>query len=177
MRLAASDPELAARPAGRHAGTSGLPRATWPPWAWAHAARQAALKLQPEAAAYCRASAWRAWDAHPAGRADRPGATTLLAWKVRAALRQPDGRGRPLAAGGAGHRRDERRRAARQRLGLLARPRHAGARRAGRRTARRRAPQATAAAALDRAGSCSFYGKLAAEDLGGRVALPPPPRR
>jgi len=170
MRLAASDPELAA---GLLADIwdERLPRATTAT-AWAHAARQATLKQQPQAAAYAR-QAWRAWDAT---RLDTPPpwSDELLAWHVRAALRQPEAEAgrwtlvaRAIDAMSAAERNDStwiywRARATQAR----AEPGPSGD-----------AARAEAAAALRSiAPELSFYGKLATEDLGGRVELPPPPR-
>ena len=170
MRLAASDVELAA---GLLAGTwdERLPRAMTAT-AWAHVARQAALKQLPQAAGYAR-QAWRAWDAT---RQDTPPpwSDELLAWHVRAALRQPEAEAsrwtlmtRAIDAMSAAEQRDStwvywRARATQAR----AEPGPPGD-----------AARAEATAALRSiAPELSFYGKLATEDLGGRVELPPPPR-
>ena len=86
MRAAASDPDFAAtqlQAADAHR-LSAAQEAT----VWAHIAKQAALKLQPAAAEHARL-AWKLWDrAHPRGT-QPPWSDDLLAWHVRAALRQP----------------------------------------------------------------------------------------
>ena len=88
MRMATNDPDAAV----------GLLNERWdrllPPelsaWAWAAIGKQAAMKLQPEAADHFQRAAQRA---AKAGRAiDWPDDT--LAWKVRAALRADNGRAR-----------------------------------------------------------------------------------
>jgi soluble lytic murein transglycosylase len=57
--------------------------------AWAQVAKQAALRLQTNAADYAR-RAWQNWDAAKAGVAAPPWSDELLAWHARAALRQGD---------------------------------------------------------------------------------------
>ena len=170
MRVAASDPDEAAglldgEPALR------LPadvRAT----AWAHIGRQAALKLMPQAAAYA-GRAWQVWDEAHKPSAVPPWSDEVLAWHVRAALRQGNGeRGRwalmqrAIGAMSADEQRDGAwvywRARARQ---ALARPGPEGD-----------AERALARAALESiTAQPGFYGKLATEDLGGRVVLPPSP--
>ncbi len=86
MRAASADPDVAAS-ALQAASAQRLPAAQ-EATAWAHIAKQAALKLQPSAAEYAR-TAWKTWDrAHPPS-AQPPWSDDLLAWHVRAALRQP----------------------------------------------------------------------------------------
>ena len=97
------------------------------------------MKQQPQAAVYAR-RAWQLCDAASRRRAaPPPWSDDLLAWHVRAALRQPAGEAEPLAADDPRHRRHERGRTARRHLGLLARPRHGGPAEPG--AARRRRPR------------------------------------
>jgi len=86
MRAASSDPNSAAT--ALQAANAQRLQAAQEATVWAHIAKQAALKLQPGAAEYAR-TAWRMWDrAHPPGT-QPPWSDDLLAWHVRAALRQP----------------------------------------------------------------------------------------
>ncbi len=88
MRVATNDPDAAA----------GLLNDRWDralpgdlaAWAWAAVGKQAALKLQPEAADYYLRAAQRATKA----KADIDWPDDTLAWKVRAALRADNGRPR-----------------------------------------------------------------------------------
>ncbi len=171
MRLAANDPEQAA---GLLAGTwsERLP-GTLTATAWAHAAKQAALKQQPQAAAYAR-RAWQLWDAaaRPKGTPP-PWSDDLLAWHVRAALRQPANEAsrwplmsRAIAAMSAAEQRDS------AWVYWRARATQAGARPGAEGDAER----ATATLQLQAiAPQLSFYGKLATEELGASVPLPPAP--
>jgi soluble lytic murein transglycosylase len=85
IRAAAVDP--AATAAQLEGPWSGRLPATLTATAWAHVAKESALKLQPEAADHARL-AWRLWDrAHKAG-VQPPWSEDLLAWHVRAALRE-----------------------------------------------------------------------------------------
>ncbi|MDO9073169.1 MAG: transglycosylase SLT domain-containing protein [Rubrivivax sp.] len=86
MRLAAADPDRAAEQL--QSPTAHRLPAALEATAWAHVARQAALKQLPGAAEHAR-HAFRLWDrAHPPGT--QPGwSEELLAWHVRAALREP----------------------------------------------------------------------------------------
>ena len=88
MRSAAGDPEFAATQLDQR-WERRLP-AELAAWAWAAVAKQAAIKLQPEAADYFQRAARYAAKAGgpPAWPAD------TLAWKVRAALRADNGRAR-----------------------------------------------------------------------------------
>jgi len=172
MRLAASDPEQAA----------GLLANTWSErlpigltaTAWAHAAKQAALKQQPQAAAYAR-RAWQLWEAaaRPPGTPP-PWSDDLLAWHVRAALRQPIEQAsrwvlmsRAIDAMSAAEQRDSawiywRARATQ----ASAKPGAAGD-----------AERAVAKLQLQGiAPQLGFYGKLATEELGGPLALPAAPQ-
>jgi len=88
MRMASNDPEAAAGQLADRWDRS-LP-ADLSAWAWAAVGKQAAMKLQPEAADHFQRAAQRA---AKAGRdIDWPDDT--LAWKVRAALRADNGRAR-----------------------------------------------------------------------------------
>jgi soluble lytic murein transglycosylase len=84
MRMAYSDPDfVAGLLEGAWADRLPQPLAAT---AWAHVAKQAALKQLPQAADHAR-RAWRLWTA----AAPPPWSDDLLAWHVRAALRQPAG--------------------------------------------------------------------------------------
>jgi soluble lytic murein transglycosylase len=171
MRLAASDPELAA----------GLLSDTWAErlpnsqtaTAWAHTAKHAAMKQQPQAAAYAR-RAWQLWDAAARRGTPPPWSDDLLAWHVRAALRQPAGEAsrwalmtRAIDTMSAAEQRDSawvywRARASQ----ATAEPGREGD-----------ATRAVATLAMESiAPQLNFYGKLAAEELGGTVVLPAAPR-
>ena len=85
MRAAAADPEYAAAQL-EGAWANRLP-ASLTATAWAHVAKQAALKQQTAAADHAR-RAWAIWDrAHKPG-IQPPWSEELLAWHVRAALRE-----------------------------------------------------------------------------------------
>jgi soluble lytic murein transglycosylase len=166
MRMAVADPEAAAtqfdsalqrRLAGSRAA-----------WAWAQIGKQAALKQQPEAADYYR----RAWRALP--KDSDPGwSDDMLAWQVRAALRAPASepeRWSLIQRGINAMSGNEQKEAtwvfwkARAMLALAP----AGA--AG------DAERAAARVMLgDIAGQLNFYGKLATEELGGTIVMPPAP--
>ncbi len=171
IRLAASDPELAA----------GLLSESWAErlphsltaTAWAHTAKHAAIKQQTAAAAYAR-RAWQLWDAAARSGTPPPWSDDLLAWHVRAALRQSAGEAsrwtlmiRAIDAMSAAEQRDSawvywRARA----LQATADPGPEGD-----------AARAVATLALESiAPQIGFYGKLATEDLGGTQVLPPAPR-
>ena len=166
MRLAASDPDAAAAQLeGTWAHRLTPAQATL---AWAAIGKQAALKHQPLALEHFK----RAWRGVPAGSA--PGWTDdTLAWSVRAALRaNPADTNRwaviqrSIDAMSAAEQRDAawvywKARA----LQARARPGIEGD-----------ADRASAQLMLGSiAGQLSFYGKLATEDLGGAVLLPPAP--
>ena len=170
MRLAATDHEAAAK----------LLEGSWSQrlplgmaaTAWAHTAKQAAVRHSPLAAGYAR-RAWQQWEAANKPGTAAPWSDELLAWQVRAALRQPDTdpqrwrlMQRAIEAMSPIEQRDStwvywRARA----LSALA---PAG-------------PEGDAARAASRlamesiSGQFNFYAKLALEDLGGRITLPPAP--
>ena len=168
MRLAASDPEAAVKLL-----ESGYSRRLPPAQAataWAHAGKQAALKRLPRAADWS-AAAWQS--ATQAGPLAPAWSDDLLAWHVRAALQQPTHDAArwslvqpAIAAMSAAEQRDAAWVYWRARAQLAqARPGAEG-----------EASRAEARAALGAlVGQISFYGKLATEFLGGRVALPPAP--
>jgi soluble lytic murein transglycosylase len=170
IRVAASEPEVAAAQlAGRWQAR--LP-ADLSAWAWGQVARNAAFKLMPEAPAYYR-TAWS--EAERAGAGAPAWSDDTFAWAARAALRDT---GVPAA----------------QRWGAVVRAiDHLGAaeqRDPAWRYWRARALRETAApgAAGDRqvaqalgelrqlSGELSFYGKLAAEDLGQPFTVPARPQ-
>ena len=166
LRLAAADPEEAAKKLKQHwQHHLQRPQAAL---AWAVTARQAAFKLMPEATGYYR----QAWALLPRGAA--PGwSDDLLAWQVRAALRTTDDADRwalvqqAIAAMSSTAQQEPtwiywRSRALQARA--AAGPGGDNDRSAGR-------------ALLESiAGPMSFYGLLAAEDLGQRIAPPPRPQ-
>jgi len=171
MRLAASEPQAAATQLQERW------QAQLPPHlaalAWAGVAKQAALKLMPEAAPWSQ----RAWalqsEATPAQRALAPWSDDTLGWLARAALRF-DGRDAErwqLVAQGIDAISAEERKdptwvywRARAQMGL-AKPGPEGD--AERLAARQQLESI--------AGQMHFYGKLALEDLGGKPTLPARP--
>jgi len=170
MRMAASDPEYTASQLDAK-WQAELPVAM-AATAWAHVAKQAALKQGPAANDYAR-KAWQLWDsAHKPGM-QPPWSDELLAWHVRAALRTPakDKQRwtlvqRAVEAMSGSEQKDSswvywkaRADAARAPAG----PEGDAARAASRQALESIAPQ------------LGFYGKLALEETGGRVALPPAP--
>lgn len=86
IRLAAADPEQAAALMDDR-WTEQLPHSL-AATAWAHIARQSAMKQLPQAAAQSR-RAWQLWDAAARRDAPPPWSDELLAWQARAALRLP----------------------------------------------------------------------------------------
>ena len=165
-RLAASDPGLAAQ--RLEAGLEDRLAVEWAAWAWSQVGRQAAARLQPGAAAHFRrAEAY----ALRAGIAP-PWADETLEWQVRAALRAVPTDWRMVRFAVDGMTPAARADAAwtywgaRADLGLGAQ----GGDGAAQRERGERALEALA-------GQMSFYGKLAAEDLGRELRLPPAPAR
>jgi len=167
MRLAASDPELAANL------LNGKWEAALPPelaaWAWAAVAKQAALKLLPEASGYFTRAALLSTKA--SGGIDW--ADETLAWKARAALRAGEGAPRwqqvvqAIDAMNASEQREAvwvywKARA----LRALARDSQDGD--------ALRTQAADLFASIS--GQFSFYGMLAAEELGQPILLPLAPR-
>jgi soluble lytic murein transglycosylase len=166
MRMASNDPEAAA---GQLDGRwdRGLP-ADLAAWAWASVGKQAAIKLQPEAADYFQRAAQRA---AKAGR-DLDWPDDTLAWKARAALRADNGKARwqpviqAINAMGASEQREPawvywKARA----LAALAGDSQDGE------SMRNLAREQFASIA----GQLNFYAALAAEQLGQPVYLPPRP--
>ena len=163
-RLAAVDPALAAQ--RLDAGLAQRLPPDWAAWAWSQVGRQAAMRLQPDAGAHFRRAAAYAL------RADdpTPSSEETLEWQVRAALRAAPTDWRAL-------------RAAVDAMTPAAQAEAAWAYWAA------RADLALAPAGSDGdaqrgraerglgslAGQMNFYGKLAAEDLGRELRLPPRP--
>lgn len=172
-RMAANDPAAAAlQLQERWQGTIGTDNASW---AWAVVARHAAQSLMPEAVDW----ADRAWAARkPARKGDKAAppdwSDEVLAWHARAALRAGDGNKRWKDVERAIDAMSERERAqdnwvywhAQAELGLSLAMSPADS-------------DAAVAAARGQlkalSASVSFYGLLAAEDLGTPFALPPRP--
>ncbi|MBX3605143.1 MAG: lytic transglycosylase domain-containing protein [Piscinibacter sp.] len=166
MRMAANDPDAAATQ------LDGRWEKSLPPdlaaWAWASAGRQAAQKLLPNASDHFRRAELRA----SRGGAESDWPDELLAWKARAALRADGGKARwqqVLQAVNAMSPSEQRDPAwvywkARGLLALSAGSQDGDG------------MQALARELLAGiAGPLSFYGKLAAEELGEAPALPPQP--
>ena len=164
IRLAASDPDAAAGELGQPWAVA-LP-ASLKAAAWGVVAKQAALKLQPEAAGWYR----RAFDQQRASQEPAPWSDDTLAWGVRAALRSASGSAERWAlvldAVGAMSAPEQKDAAwvywrARALQGQAARDASGDEARA---TARQLMQSI--------ASPLSFYGKLANEDLGLRTSLP-----
>ena len=166
MRVAASDPDAAATQLGDRWDRALPPDLA--AWAWSAVGKQAALKLQPEAADYYQRATERA--AKAARPLDWPDDT--LAWKARAALRADNGKPRwqqvvqAIEAMSPAEQRDPawvywKARA----ISAVASDSQDGD--ALRGLAR--------AQLVSIAGQLNFYAALAAENLGQPVYLPPPP--
>jgi soluble lytic murein transglycosylase len=166
LRWAQSDPNAAA------AQLDGRWDKLLPPdlatWAWAGVGKQAAIALLPEAPDYFQRAQLRA----AKDRQEAAWPDDTLAWKVRAALRADNGRGRWQQVMQAISSMSEAEQAepawsywkARALLALAKDSQDGDAMRA------------LADEALQRiAGRMDFYGKLAAEQLGVPVVLPPRP--
>ena len=165
-RMAANEPDIAATQL-RERWQHRLPKDLLA-WAWAQVGRSAALKLAPEATAYYAS----AWSEAEHGNVPPNWSDDTLAWNVRSALR-----------GSAG---PERWRSVQRAIDHMS---NAEQRDPAWRYWRARAMRESAApgAAGDRqltqalaalqqlAGELHFYGKLASEDLGQPVSLPPLP--
>jgi soluble lytic murein transglycosylase len=170
MRLAASDPPAAVQQI-ESTWSDRLPlamRAT----ALAHAGKQAALRLQPQAADIA-IRAWELWAAANRRGTPPPWGDELLAWQVRAALRSSERDkarwGLVDAAIGAMSADEQRESAwvywrARATLARAAKGPQGDASRA-----------AAQAALQGIAAQLGFYGQLAAEELGLHVPLPAAP--
>ena len=178
-RLAASDPEAAAQ--WLQTGAAKRLPVALTATAWAHVGKQAALKRLPQAADWSQ-QAWemaaqatqvtQAAQAGQAGLGAPAWSDDLLAWHVRAGLQQSGSERwalieRAIEAMSPAEQRDSAWVYWKARAALARAPR------GGEGEAAR--AQATAALA-GVAGQISFYGKLAAEELGGRLALPPTPQ-
>jgi soluble lytic murein transglycosylase len=163
-RLAATDPDRAA--ARLEAGFASRLPADWAAWAWAQTGRQATLRQQPQAAAHFR----RAEAAALRAGASQPFSDETLAWQVRAALRTSPTDWRTVRAAIDAMSEVERDDAAwiywRARADQALAPE--GVDGAPERLLAQRALESIA-------GQMSFYGKLAAEDLGRELVLPARP--
>ena len=170
MRLAAGDPDQAATMLSG-SWSDRLPKSLTAT-AWAQTARQAAIKQLPQAADQAR-RAWQIWRTAARRGAAPPWSDEVLAWHVRAALRQgadDAGRWQLIAQAVDAMSPAERDDASwvywRARATIAMAP--AGA--AGD-ADRDRATLALRAISAQ----YNFYGKLATEDLGQPVTLPAPP--
>ena len=171
LRLAASEPQTSAELLDQRWQTK-LPPAL-AALAWAGAGRQAASKLMPQAGAYYQ-RAWKLRDAlTPAQRDAAPWSDDTLGWQVRAALRF-DGadtqRWTLVSSAVQAMSADEQKDPAwiYWRARALQGAAKEGAEGEADRLAARQMLQAIST-------QMNFYGKLAHEDLGGTVTLPPKP--
>lgn len=166
MRLASNDPDAAALQLNDRWDKALPPDLA--AWAWASVAKQAALKLLPDASEHFQRAAQRA----SRGGAEPDWPDDTLAWKARAALRADDGRGRwqqvmqAINAMTPEQQRDPAwiywKARALQALAPASQDDEG--------------MRAMAGEMLGRiAGRLHFYGLLAAEDLGQPLALPPKP--
>ena len=171
LRLAGNDPQAAAAQL-KERWQSALPRHL-AALAWAGTAKQAAQKLMPEAVPYAQ----RAWalrrDAPAAKRDLAPWSDDMLGWQVRAALRfdGPDAERWTLAnAALQAMSADEQKEPTwvYWRARALQGTAKAGPDGEAERLAARQLMESIS-------GQMHFYGKLAHEELGGTVALPPKP--
>ena len=170
LRIAANDPDVAAAQLGQP-GAKALPPELKSA-AWAVVAKQGALKLQTEAGAWFRRAFELQRAAHDA-RETAPWSDDTLAWAVRAALRSARDDERWAMVQDAIEAMSPAERAKDPAWAYW----HARAV-AGRATVGPAGDETRAAAraALQAMASpFTFYGKLALEDLGGRVSLPPAP--
>jgi soluble lytic murein transglycosylase len=170
MKLAASEPEAAAA----------LLQSKWEQelplsqaaTAWAHVAKQSALKLQPEAIDHVR-KAWQLWDNAAKPGSPPPWSDELLAWHARAALRTPAQHKhrwtllqRSIEGMSAAEQQDATWVYWKARAMQARAPQ--GAEGDSARAAARQLLEGIAT-------QLNFYGKLATEELGQRMALPPAP--
>ncbi|MEO8155117.1 MAG: transglycosylase SLT domain-containing protein [Rhizobacter sp.] len=166
MRLATTDPDAAA------AALNGKWEAALPPelaaWAWAAVAKQAAMKLLPDAADHYQRAALLASKAV----VEIDWADETLAWKARAALRANDGRPRWQQVVQAINAMNPSEQRESTWVYWKARALQALAKDSTE-------PEAMTAQAQEMlsslVGQLNFYGSLAAEDLGQPIALPPLP--
>ena len=180
MRLAAADPEAAATQLDGN-GVQPVPL-SMSATAWAFVARNAAMKQQPLAAEQAR-RAWQQWESANKAGVLPPWSDDLLAWQVRAALRQPSMPGSAEKIEKADKARWQLVAKAIDAMGTIEQRDSAWVYWRARATAALSAPgpggdaaRAAARQALEGLGTqFNFYGKLAVEDLGGRTLLPPPP--
>ncbi len=165
-RVAANDPEVAAALL-RERWQQRLPK-DLVVWSWGQVGRSAALKLAPEATGHFNAG----WSEAEQAKLRPDWSDEVLAWNVRATLRSQVGGERWRAVQraidhmGSAEQRDPAWRYWQARaMRETAAPGAAGDR-----------PLTQALATLQQlAGELHFYGKLASEDLGQSVALPPLP--
>ena len=166
MRLASTDPDAASLQLNDRWDKALPPDLA--AWAWAAVAKQAALKLLPDASEHYQRAALRA----SRGGAEPDWPDETLAWKVRAALRADNGRGRwqqvvqAINAMSPEQQRDP--------AWIYWKARALQSLAAG-------SQDEEGMRALSRemlsgiAGRLHFYGKLAAEDLGQPLVMPPKP--
>lgn len=166
MRLASTDPDAASLQLNERWDKALPPDLA--AWAWAAVAKQAALKLLPDASEHYQRAALRA----SRGGAEPDWPDETLAWKVRAALRADNGRGRwqqvvqAINAMSPEQQRDP--------AWVYWKARALQSLAAG-------SQDEDGMRALSRemlsgiAGRLHFYGKLAAEDLGQPLVMPPKP--
>jgi soluble lytic murein transglycosylase len=165
-RMAANDPELAAAQL-RERWQQRLPKDLLA-WAWGQVGRHAALKLAPEAMAHYAS----AWSEAESGNVTPIWSDEVLAWNVRAALRSNAGAERWRSVQRAiDHMSETEQRDPAWRYWRA----HAMRETAAPAAAGDRQLTQALAALQQLAGELHFYGKLASEDLGQPVPLPPLP--
>ena len=166
VRMAANEPEVAAAQL-RERWAPRLPKDLLA-WAWAQVGRSAALKLAPEATAHYAA----AWSEAERSNVAPAWSDDTLAWNVRSALRGSSGTERWRAVQRAiDHMSEAEQRDPAWRYWRARAMRETAAPGAG---GDRQLSQAVASL-QQLAGELHFYGKLASEDLGQPVSLPPLP--
>ena len=171
LRLASSDPQAAATLLNER-WQAQLP-GPLAALAWAGTAKQAAQKLMPEAVPYAQ-RAWALRNELPAAQRDAaPWSDDMLGWQLRAALRFDGADAERWKLVGAAHQAmstDEQKDPAwvYWRARALQGMAKAGPDGDADRLAARQMLETIS-------GQMSFYGKLAHEDLGGTVTLPPKP--